>query len=121
MKYDTTKQTAPKMSNLGKGTECIKLLLSQASKDMHEPLVPMIFPSLGAHISGAEFQHPSLTWEETTGLMVNLFLFLCLQMPEFNDNVKTELYGNPRCKLNGVAVSHPKRKIFTDKQTFSRL
>ena len=121
MKYDTTKQTAPKMPNLGKGTECIKLLLSQASKDMHEPLVPMLFPSLGAHISGAEFQHPSLTWEETTGLMANLFLFLCFQTPEFHDNVKTELYGNPRCKLNGVAVSHPKRKIFTDKQTFSRL
>ena len=116
MKYDTTKQTAPKMPNLGKGTECIKLLLSQASKDMHEPL-----PSLGAHISGAEFQHPSLTWEETTGLMANLFLFLCFQTLEFHENVKTELYGNPRCKLNGVAVSHPKRKIFTDKQTFSRL
>ena len=55
MKYDTTKQTAPKMPNLGKGTECIKLLLSQASKDMHEPLVPMLFPSLGEHICGAEF------------------------------------------------------------------
>ena len=121
MKYDITKQTAPKMPNLGKGTECIKLLLSQASKDMYEPLVPMIFPSLGAHISGAEFQHPNLTWEESTGLMAYLFLLLCFQTPEFHDNVKTELYGNPRCKLNGVAVSHPKRKIFTDKQTFSRL
>ena len=43
------------MPNLGKGTECIKLLLTQASKDMHEPFVPMLFPSLGAHISGAEF------------------------------------------------------------------
>ena len=49
------------MPNLGKGTECIKILLSQASKDMHEPLVPMLFPSLGAHISGAEFQYPDLT------------------------------------------------------------
>ena len=72
MKYDITKQTAPKMPNLGKGTECIKLLLSQASKDMHEPLVPMLFPSLGAHISGAEFQYPDLTWQEPTGLMANL-------------------------------------------------
>ena len=55
MKYDITTNKAPKMPNLGKGTECIKLLLSQASKVMHEPFVPMLFPSLGAHISGAEF------------------------------------------------------------------
>ena len=72
MKYDTTKQTAPKMPNLGKGTECIKLLLSQASKDMHEPLVPMLFPSLGAHVSGAEFQYPDNTWKEVCGLMANI-------------------------------------------------
>ena len=51
MKYDISKVTAPAMPNLGKGTECIKLLLSQASKDMHEPLVPMLFPVLGAHFS----------------------------------------------------------------------
>ena len=72
MRYDITKPTAPKMPTLGKGTECIKILLSQASKDMHEPLVPMLFPSLGAHISGAEFQYPDLTWQEPTGLMANL-------------------------------------------------
>ena len=48
MKYDITKQTAPKMPRLGKGTECIKILLSQVSKSMHEPLVPMLFPILGA-------------------------------------------------------------------------
>ena len=72
MKYDITKQTAPKMPNLGKGTECIKLLLSQASKDMHEPLVPMLFPSLGAHVSGAEFQYPDNTWKEVCGLMANI-------------------------------------------------
>ena len=52
------------MPNLGKGTECIKLLLSQASKDMYEPLVPMLFPSLGAHISDAEFQYPDRSWKE---------------------------------------------------------
>ena len=64
MRYDITTNKAPEMPNLGKGTECIKLLLSQASKDMHEPLVPMLFPSLGAHISGAEFQYPDLIWKE---------------------------------------------------------
>jgi hypothetical protein len=60
------------MPNLGKGTECIKLLLSQTSKDMHEPLVPMLFPILGAHIGGSEFQYPDLTWKEPTGMMANL-------------------------------------------------
>ena len=72
MNYDISKATAPAMPNLGKGTECLKLLLSQASKDMHEPLVPMLFPSLGAHISGSEFQYPNHDWMEPTGMMANL-------------------------------------------------
>ena len=72
MRYDISKQTAPAMPNLGKGTECIKFLLTQASKDMHEPLVPMLFPSLGAHINGAEFQYPDRSWKEMCGLMANL-------------------------------------------------
>ena len=72
MKYDITKTTAPKMPRLGKGTECIKILLSQVSKDRHEPLVPMLFPILGAHVSGSEFQYPDLTWKELCGMMANL-------------------------------------------------
>ena len=72
MKYEISKATAPAMPNLGKGTECVKLLLSQASKDMYGPLVPMFFPVLGAHISGSEFQYPDLTWKELCGMMANL-------------------------------------------------
>ena len=72
MRYDISKATAPAMPNLGKGTECIKILLSQASKDMYEPLVPMLFPILGAHVNGAEFQYPDLTWKEMCGQMANL-------------------------------------------------
>ena len=72
MRYDISKATAPAMPNLGKGTECIKFLLSQASKDMYEPLVPMFFPILGAHISDVEFQYSDLSWNETTGIMANL-------------------------------------------------
>ena len=72
MKYDITKQTAPKMLRLGKGTECIKILLSQVSKSMHEPFVPMLFPILGAHVNGSEFQYPDLTWKELCGQMANL-------------------------------------------------
>ena len=72
MRYDISKPSAPKMPTLGKGTECIKILLSQASINMHEPLVPMFFPVLGAHISGAEFQYPDNSWKELTGIMANL-------------------------------------------------
>ena len=72
MKYDISKNSAPKMPNLGRGTECIKILLSQVSKDVQEPIVPMLFPIFGAHISGAEFQYPDLSWKEPTGMMANL-------------------------------------------------
>ena len=72
MKYDINNKIAPKMPTLGKGTECIRLLLSQASKDMHESLVPMLSTSLGAPISGTEFQYPDLGWKEPCGMMANL-------------------------------------------------
>ena len=72
MRYDISNQKAPEMPNLGKGTECIKFLLTQASKDMREPLVPMLFPILGAHMSGSEFQYPDLSWKEPCGMMANL-------------------------------------------------
>ena len=57
MKYDVTKHKSPAMPKLGKGTECLQILLSQVSKSMHEPLVPMLFPVLGAQVSDAEFQY----------------------------------------------------------------
>ena len=72
MRYDISKPKAPTMPILGKGTECIKILLSQVSKDNYEPFVPMFFPVLGAHISGAEFQYPDNSWKEPTGMMANL-------------------------------------------------
>ena len=72
MTYNIFNSTAPAMPKPSKGTEIVKLLLSQASKDMHEPLVPMLFPILGAHMSGSEFQYPDLTWKEMCGMMANL-------------------------------------------------
>ena len=72
MNYDITKTIAPAMPSLGRGTECIKILLSQVSKDIQEPIVPMLFPILGAHMSGAEFQYPDLSWKEPCGMMANL-------------------------------------------------
>ena len=48
------------MPKPGKGTECIKILLFLASKDVREPLVLMFFPIFGAHISDYEFQFQDL-------------------------------------------------------------
>ena len=39
---------------------------------MHEPLVPMLFPSLGAQVSDAEFQYPDLILKELCDQMANL-------------------------------------------------
>ena len=72
MKYNVSKSKAPEMPNLGKGTECIKLLLSQASKDMHEPLVPMFFPALAAHLKDVEFMYSDNKYYELCGQMGHL-------------------------------------------------
>ena len=75
MLYDITKSTAPQMPNLNsKGLEAIKLLLSQTSKDMHAPLLPMLFPVLGSKVAGAdaEFLYPSGQWFELCGMLAAL-------------------------------------------------
>ena len=64
MRYDISKQTAPSMPRLGKGTECIKILLSQVSKDVREPLVPMLFPILEAHLPVGKNQPEGLIWKD---------------------------------------------------------
>ncbi|WP_308392506.1 hypothetical protein [Prevotella sp.] len=72
IKYDLSKTVPPAMQRLGKGTECVQILLSQVSKDMHQPLVPMLFPILGAHVSGAEFMYPDKSWKEMCRMLANL-------------------------------------------------
>ena len=47
MRYDISSSKAPAMPALGKGTECIKLLLSQASKDMFA----LSFRCFSAHLT----------------------------------------------------------------------
>ena len=64
MKYDIFSNVAPAMPKPSRGTECINLLLSQASKDMREPLVPMIFPALAAHLSDVKFMYCDNKWHE---------------------------------------------------------
>lgn len=85
MKYNISKKTAPKMPKLGKGTEIVSLLLSQASNDMHEPIVPMIFPVLGAHVSGTKFMYPDLIWKELFGMMKNLVADSCRNKGQFTN------------------------------------
>ncbi|MCR5679994.1 MAG: hypothetical protein K6G08_07295 [Prevotella sp.] len=75
MIFDITKPTPPEMPSLnGKGLEALKLLLSQTSKDMHAPLLPMLFPVLGSKVTGAdaEFQYPSGQWLELCGMLAAL-------------------------------------------------
>ena len=72
MKYNLSKTTPPAIPRLGKDTESVALLLSQAAKDTQKPIVSMFFPILGAHVSGAEFTYPDLSWKEMSGMMVNL-------------------------------------------------
>ena len=72
MKYKFLNTSSPKMPALGNGTEIVKIILSQVSTDMREPIVPMIFPIIGAHVSGTEFQYPDQTWKEPCGMICNL-------------------------------------------------
>ena len=68
MKYDITKPVRPKMPKLGRGLESVNLLLSQVSKSMHEPLAPMVFPALAAHLCEVEFMYSDNKYYELCGL-----------------------------------------------------
>ena len=72
MKYEISKATAPAMPNLGKGTEIVKLLLSQVSKEMQEPLLPMTIPALAAHVSDVELMYSDNKYYELCGQMGHL-------------------------------------------------
>jgi len=72
MNYNIFDSNAPTMPRPAKGTEFVKLLLSQASKDMREPLVPMAIPALAAHISGVEFMYCDNQYYELCGQMGHL-------------------------------------------------
>ena len=72
MNYNIFSKTAPAMPKSAKGTEFCKLLLSQASKDMREPLVPMAIPALAAHLSDVEFMYSDNKYYELCGQMGHL-------------------------------------------------
>lgn len=72
MKYNVFSSTAPAMPKPSKGTEFCKLLLSQASIEMREPLVPMSIPALAAHLSDVEFMYCDNKYYELCGQMGHL-------------------------------------------------
>ena len=57
MTYDIFSSTAPAMPKTDKSTKFIDFILSNASKDMREALVPMIMPALSAHLTEIEFMY----------------------------------------------------------------
>ena len=72
MTYDIFKRTAPAMPKPGKGTEIVKLLLSQVSKEMQEPLLPMTIPALSAYVADVEFKYCDNKYYELCGQMGHL-------------------------------------------------
>jgi hypothetical protein len=72
MNYNIFDKTAPKMPKPSKGTEVCKLLLSQASKDMREPLVPMAIPALASHLKEVEVMYCDNKYHELCGQMGHL-------------------------------------------------
>ena len=72
MNYDVFSSTAPAMPKPSKGTEIVKLLLSQVSKEMQEPLLPMTLPALAAHLADVEFMYSDNKYYELCGQMGHL-------------------------------------------------
>ena len=72
MTYDIFKRTAPTMPTPGKGTKIVGFLLSKASKDMQEALLPMIMPALSAHLTDVEFLYSDGKYYPMCGQMGHL-------------------------------------------------
>ena len=72
MKYDIFSSTAPAMPRADKSTKFISFILSKASKDMREALVPMIMPALSAHLTEIEFMYSDQKYYEMSGQMGHL-------------------------------------------------
>ena len=64
MKYNISESTPPGMPNLGRGTKCVLFWVAKVPKDMHLPIVPILFSLLESHASGAKFMRSNQKWEE---------------------------------------------------------
>ena len=83
MNYNIFGDKAPKAPTLGKGTECIKLLCSQASNFMFSPPIPMLFSAFWAHLRKTEFLYPDQIWKETCGMMAIWWLKVAKTRAQF--------------------------------------
>lgn len=72
MNYNIFGSTAPAMPKPSKGTEFVKLALSQASKEMREVLIPMAIPALAAHLTEVKFMYSDNKYYEMCGQMGHL-------------------------------------------------
>ena len=72
MNYNIFGSTAPAMPKTSKGTEFVKLALSQASKEMREVLIPMAIPALAAHLTEVKFMYSDNKYYEMCGQMGHL-------------------------------------------------
>ena len=72
MDYHVFSSKAPTMPKAGKGTEFVNLVLSQATKSMQQPLLPMVLPAVAAHLCETEFQYSDNKYYEMCGQMGHL-------------------------------------------------
>ena len=72
MTYNIFGKTAPTMPKPNKGTEFVKIALSQASKDMQEVLISMAKPALSAHLTDTKFTYSDNKNYEICGQMGHL-------------------------------------------------
>lgn len=79
MEYNIFSSTALAMPKPTKGTEICKFLLSQASLDMRETLIPMAIPALAAHLSDVKFQYFDNKYYELCGQMGHRILLVGFQ------------------------------------------
>lgn len=70
--YDIFSGSAPMMPKFGKGTESLKLLTSQVTKDMREAIVPMVFPAFASHLTNVKVMFSSNEYHELCGQMGHL-------------------------------------------------
>lgn len=72
MIYDIFSPYAPAMPKPGKGTEIIRLYLSQVSPEMREAIAPMPFSALASHLQGVKVMYSSNRYLELHGQINHL-------------------------------------------------
>ncbi len=72
MAYNISKSPLKACQNRAEARKICRFFLSKTTKDMHQPIVPILFSLLESHASEAEFVRSNQKWEEMCGMMGNL-------------------------------------------------